>query len=120
MVSGLGPRDRPCGWEQVAASVVCRTGSYARTPGKRVRDRYPVKSVYEDHQGTLWLGTDGHGLERIENGIASAYTTKEGLSNDTVSAIMEDDEGSLWLGTFGGGLVRLKDANFITYGMSKD
>jgi signal transduction histidine kinase/CheY-like chemotaxis protein/ligand-binding sensor domain-containing protein len=84
--------------------------------GKDGPDRYSVKSVYEDKHGTLWIGTDGHGLERIGDGKVSAYTTKEGLSSDTVSAIMEDGEGSLWLGTFGGGLVRLKDASFITYG----
>jgi signal transduction histidine kinase/CheY-like chemotaxis protein/streptogramin lyase len=84
--------------------------------GKDGPDRNPVKSVYEDPRGTLWVGTDGHGLERIEHGNVSAYTTKEGLSNDTVSAIAEDGEGSLWLGTSGGGLVRLKDASFITYG----
>ena len=97
---------------------LCRMqdGKFQVYAGKGGPDRYPVIAVYEDPEGTLWLGTDGHGLERIEHGIVSAYTTKEGLSNDTVSAIMADDEGSLWLGTFGGGLVRLKDASFITYG----
>jgi signal transduction histidine kinase/CheY-like chemotaxis protein/ligand-binding sensor domain-containing protein len=80
------------------------------------RDKYPVKSLYEDRHGTLWLGTEGHGLERITNGSGSAYTTREGLPNDTVMAVLEDDEGSLWIGTFGGGLVRLKDASFVTIG----
>ena len=104
------------GSERAADYARCEMANCRPSPETQGAERNRVISLVEDRQGTLWVGTDGHGLERIQNGTVSAFTTKEGLSNDTVSAIMEDDEGSLWLGTFGGGLVRLKDASFVTYG----
>jgi len=70
-----------------------------------------VKSIYEDREGSLWIGT-GSGLNRLRDGKFTVYTTKEGLSNDMVWSIYEDREGSLWIGTWRGGLNRLKNGKF--------
>jgi PAS domain S-box-containing protein len=82
-----------------------------------------VMATYVDRQGTLWIGTRG-GLSRMEGGRFVTYTTRQGLSNNNVSAIYEDPSGNLWVGTAGGGLNRLKDGKFTTYstanGLSND
>ena len=83
-----------------------------------------VWSICEDREGSLWIGTEGGGLNRLKDGKFIAYTTREGLSNDMVWSICEDYEGNLWVGTNGGGLNRLKDGKFTAYttreGLSND
>lgn len=76
------------------------------TPGTlNCRD---VKTVYEDLDGDIWIGTAGGGLNKYvedpETGKASfiAYTTGQGLAGDIVSGIMEDDAGFLWVSTENG------------------
>ncbi len=63
---------------------------------------------------SLWLGTNGGGLIRLKAGKFTAYTTKEGLSNDIVRTIHEDRQGNLWIGT-NSGLNCLKNGTFTVY-----
>ena len=74
-----------------------------------------VRVIYEDSHGTLWVGTDNDGLNRLEGDTFTYLEQQHGLSNDSVRALVEDHEGSLWVGTFGGGLNRLKDDRYIFY-----
>jgi len=74
-----------------------------------------LKSVYEDTEGNLWIGTFGGGLNRFKDGKLSSFTTRDGLSNHIVRTIFEDREGSLWIGTDGGGLNRLRDGKFTSF-----
>lgn len=67
-----------------------------------------VKTIYEDLDGQIWIGTAGGGINKFvedpETGEVSflAYTTEQGLAGDIVSGIMEDDEGLLWISTENG------------------
>jgi signal transduction histidine kinase/ligand-binding sensor domain-containing protein/DNA-binding response OmpR family regulator len=74
-----------------------------------------VVSILEDRQGTMWIGTDGGGLNSIKNGKFSTYTTRDGLSSNMIRPISEDREGNLWIGTYGGGLNRMKNGKFTIY-----
>ncbi len=60
-----------------------------------------VLSLFADRAGTIWIGTQGGGLNRFErpSGTFTAFTEADGLSNDVVYAITEDRLGRLWLGT---------------------
>ncbi len=64
-----------------------------------------VWTLYEDNDGTLWIGLHGGGLARLEN---REFKALNGLSNDKVTDILEDREGTMWIGTFGGGVNRLE------------
>ncbi len=59
-----------------------------------------VKTIVEDHNGNLWVGT-GNGLYRYVDSITSfkGYYTTDGLPNNTVYGILEDKKGNLWLST---------------------
>lgn len=72
-----------------------------------------VWSLYQDSDGTLWVGTHA-GLNRLDwpCGTAggcepafTAYTTENGLPDDSIVALLGDEEGRLWLATMGGGLI---------------
>src|SRR5262249_5385149 len=57
-----------------------------------------VSGFLFDHEGTLWIATEG-GLSRLKNGRIATLTSKNGLPCDTVHWAMEDDDHSFWLYT---------------------
>ena len=78
-----------------------------------------VLALYEAPHapGTLWIGTDGGGLDRLERaeGRLIHYrhdpSNPSSLSHNAVSSIAADASGLLWLGTVGGGLNKLDPAS---------
>ncbi len=64
--------------------------------------------VFEDRQGTLWVGTWGAGLERFDRRSGTFTHLRfdpadpTSLSDDRVQKIAEDAQGRLWIGTFRG------------------
>ena len=54
-------------------------------------------SIYQDHEGTLWIGSCSGGLSRFKDGKFTAYTTRQGMFDDIVFQILEDDQGNLWM-----------------------
>jgi hypothetical protein len=74
-----------------------------------------ILSLFEDREGTLWIGSWGGGLVRFRGGQFEAYTESDGLSNNIVNAITQDREGRIWIGTGEGGLNVWKDGKFTAY-----
>lgn len=75
----------------------------------------PVNAIFEDGDGTLWVGTVEGGLNRGVGGCDKGflhYTVQTGsLPHNSVSAIGADHTGHLWVGTWGGGLCMLSRIN---------
>ena len=75
-----------------------------------------VWAIDENQQGSIWLGTLGGGLNRLEP--ATGHITRyqqdlqnpASLSDDSISTLHMDRSGVLWVGTFGGGLDRFDPA----------
>ena len=77
---------------------------------------YPIKNIitviYEDSQGSFWMGVVGYGLVHMNRqaGVFTSYrhipTDTTSLSQNSISFIREDSEGCLWIGTAEGGLNR--------------
>lgn len=63
----------------------------------------PVVSLFEDHQGDLWIGTTT-GLHRYHQGTSVWFAGKDKLQLPDVRAITETPDGTLWFGMSGGGL----------------
>ncbi len=70
-----------------------------------------VVCLLEDHEGNLWIGTDGDGLLRLRDAPIVTYGKRDGLTKDYVYAVLEDPHGIVWVGTRGGGLGRLRDGD---------
>jgi signal transduction histidine kinase/ligand-binding sensor domain-containing protein len=66
----------------------------------QLADSSKVTMVFEDHAGTLWIGTTTDGLFRLDGDQLERVKT----SHEEITCAMEDREGNLWIGTQGGGL----------------
>ncbi len=76
-----------------------------------------VRELYKDLAGTLWVGTDGGGLNRlVVTGKAAPpsfirYQHNKNdlntISRNAIESIYEDRSGNLWIGTYFGGINRL-------------
>ena len=53
---------------------------------------------------SAWVGTEGAGLYRYENGHWTSFTEPSGISNLFVWSVLETHEKELFVGTWGGGL----------------
>lgn len=79
-----------------------------------------VRSIHEDGQGELWVGTYESGLNRFdrESGSFEHFRhdarSPDSLSDDRVSAIYEDRAGRLWIGTDAGlNLLKRQSGGFM-------
>ncbi|MCG8320777.1 MAG: ATP-binding protein [Cytophagales bacterium] len=89
-------------------------------PPKNLSDMR-VLAIHRDVRNTLWVGTGGGGLnkldlrtERFEHYKAN-IANPDSLSHNTIGVIFEDRKGIIWLGTEGGGLNRFNRKKFKRY-----
>lgn len=76
----------------------------------------PIRSIYTDENNTLWFGTKGNGIfridsydcwdsESIEREAVAHFTTKDGLPDDQIFSFSRSQyRNILWIGTEGPGL----------------
>lgn len=74
---------------------------------------HTVKSLFQDMEGNMWLGTDGGGVNMLREGKFTTYTSHEGIADDIIFAIHEADDGSMWFSTEKG-VSRLKDGQITS------
>jgi signal transduction histidine kinase/ligand-binding sensor domain-containing protein/DNA-binding NarL/FixJ family response regulator len=73
--------------------------------------KQPIRTVVEDDDGTLWLGTNGSGVARLRGDEVVSFDTSSGLSSDLIRALHLDGRGNLLIGTENRGLCRLRLAD---------
>ncbi len=57
-----------------------------------------VRNLLRDRNGTLWAGTEGNGLLRLDAGV-KRYSGKNGLAGNYIRALLQTRDGSMWVGT---------------------
>jgi ligand-binding sensor domain-containing protein/signal transduction histidine kinase len=84
--------------------VTDRTRGYRPVGGrtKQVESGHGL-TFLSDHDGSIWLGTGGQGLWRLQLEPKTGFrverlTAATGLLGNGVSAILEDADGNLWIG----------------------
>gem|GEM_PF-5555621 len=72
-----------------------------------------IRSILEDSQGGLWVGTVANGLTYISPDRTSykhfVYDggSERGLTSNSITSIVESHHGEMWFGTWDGGLLKL-------------
>ena len=71
-----------------------------------------INDIIEDDSGTLWIGSWGGGLDRLDPETMEIRHFRHdpersgGLSDNRVQSLLVDSRGVLWVGTYHGGLNR--------------
>jgi len=110
-------------WAGTASHGLCRYNpdtdtftSYVNDPGNSASLSWNnVDEILEDHYGSLWVGTFGGGLDRLDSGremgtepTFSHYVhdplNPGSISGNAVEYLYEDRLGNFWVTTYGGGL----------------
>jgi ligand-binding sensor domain-containing protein/signal transduction histidine kinase len=73
----------------------------------------PVKVLFGDSRGALWIGSEGGGLSCWQGGKLITFTVRDGLPSDSITALAEDTKGRLWVGTQAG-LAVLQNGRFTS------
>ncbi len=75
-----------------------------------------IRAVTDGPDGVVWVGTEGGGLNRWQDGRFTAIRkAPDRLPSDNISALCVDREGILWAGTEGAGLARLHEGQWTRY-----
>ncbi len=80
-----------------------------------------IFQLYEASDPRFWVATNKGLVEFFPDGDGqghrfSAWTRRNGLSFQEISALNEDTGGNLWLGTNSNGAMKLARNGFVTYG----
>lgn len=78
-----------------------------------------IRTILEDNEGSLWIGTDGGGLCRLKEGRITTYTSREGLARDAIWSVFQDHLGRMWVGTNGGGVNCIDNGRISVYDTRK-
>lgn len=60
-----------------------------------------VSHIMEDHEGNVWVSTDG-GMDMFRNLAATGYSTEEGLSSSAANTVFVSSDGVVWAGAYNG------------------
>ena len=66
-----------------------------------------IRTIMRDREGSIWVGTDGGGVNRMLPKVVELHGRDEGLPFDTVRSLCEDRAGDLWVVTQDGTVTRL-------------
>jgi len=80
--------------------------SFNVIPYKVIKDNFggSVRAIFEENDGTLWLGTWGDGLVQLNssfkevNRFVSDSANVNSLPDDQIRVIRQDSRGNLWIG----------------------
>ena len=62
-----------------------------------------IRSLFEDHNGNLWIASLGSGVARLApDGSVTRFTTRQGLPSDDVYCVASDQQGHISFCTNGG------------------
>ncbi|NOS68302.1 MAG: histidine kinase, partial [Verrucomicrobia bacterium] len=102
-------------WAGTREGEVWRLQSGGRTAATNLWQTRPITAILPGDDGSMWIGTDGGGLNRYQERMHVQYCKTNGLLSDVVRALHQDAQGVMWIGTAGGGLARLQEGRITVF-----
>ncbi|HET6975317.1 MAG TPA: two-component regulator propeller domain-containing protein [Pyrinomonadaceae bacterium] len=92
-------------------------GLFRATPTglELVAGKMPVRSLFNDRDGNLWVGTNGDGLYKFKARAVQMFTTDDGLPNNVFKTVIAATDGTIWAGVNCGGIVHFDGTRFRIY-----
>ena len=69
-----------------------------------------ISSIFEDREHTIWVGTEGSGLNALRPRIIKLLTEDDGLSDHTIGPVIKCPGGIIFLGTSKGAVNMISSA----------
>src|SRR5262249_53664469 len=69
-------------------------------------------AIFQDHEGSIWIGSEAHGLTILREQKFQTFSRSEGLSDQFTRVIYQTPAGEIWAGTSHGGLNHLVNGQF--------
>jgi signal transduction histidine kinase/ligand-binding sensor domain-containing protein len=88
---------------------------YKRLESGGALPRTELLKLIPDQDGSLWIGTYGHGLLRLKDDQVESFTAEDGLPNICSPAHL-DETGALWV-VANGAVARLHNGHFRSLGL---
>lgn len=82
----------------------------------RISRKKAVQALFLDDGGSLWIGTENHGIDVLHAGNLTHYGARQGLPNAPVHIFYQDQQHTIWVGLEGAGVCRLVSGRFDCYG----
>lgn len=89
-----------------------RFQSFTKEDGLKIEN---TKTIYQDVESNIWIGTDGGGIFRFNNEGFINYTTKDGIASNIIMGITQDNARNYWFSSYGQGVVKFDGTNFTNY-----
>ncbi|MES2588493.1 MAG: two-component regulator propeller domain-containing protein [Bacteroidota bacterium] len=105
----------------------CMNGLIYKNPQKRAQiidnnSGLPfnvLNYVYEDKNGTIWIGTDGKGLFRFGGTNFVYYNQNNGIQSNLITSSFEKNRNSYFFGSYENGLISFNNSTFKQYDFVK-
>ncbi len=75
-----------------------------------------VRNIFRDRSGAIWIGTDGDGAYRLQQGRVVHYLAPRQLTNNFIRVFLQTANGDIWVGT-DEGVARIDSTGVHTYGV---
>jgi signal transduction histidine kinase/ligand-binding sensor domain-containing protein len=99
-------------WLGTAAGVTRYDGHEFAMPPHPQGDETVINGFAQTSDGTIWIGSGGNGLSRIENG--RIVKVPMALPSKVINALSASGD-TLWIGTAGGGVTSLRSGQAETF-----
>jgi len=76
-----------------------------------------VRTLAAGRDGQLWIGTQGTGLGRFQDGQFRTIREADGLPRDYILSLYEDADRTLWIGTLDKGICRYRNGRYAVISM---
>ena len=78
-----------------------------------------VLNFLEDHEGNIWMGTQGGGIIQYSRNNFIAFKFESIINGDVVRTIFQDSRGNYWFGLSSAGIVKYDGTRFFPFSVGQ-